>query len=225
MTEAEIIDGLLGSLAENVSNSPGLLLPVSGGSDGAFTLWLCHAVCPQGITAVYYGSQIRGESWFQTHGSFEYVSLPDIAIDAEAFRWAMTASTCLQRKLWPVGSRNRTENVLRTYRRTSLLATVLPIVGIWTSDVMKLARYVGVPEEILRSSRVPDPACGRPKELTDIGIEKIDAYLQFRLGLLDENVLLELDVSQREYLEEVWEQNVFKTKLPLRGPQLSLDLP
>jgi NAD+ synthase len=117
---------------------------------------------------------------------------------------------------WLVGSRNRTEEVLGTYSLASRLATYLPIVGLWKSEVMELAEAVGIPDEILASSTRADPLCGRPTELAEIPFAAVDLFLQAQIGLRQAIDLAALSSAQVEYLSRVYRRNRFKAGLPLR---------
>ena len=97
----------------------------------------------------------------------------------------------------------------------SRLATFFPIVGLWKSEVMRLCAQVGVPSEIMASSRQADPACGRPVEIAEIPLETIDAYLKFKLGLRTNRGIT---LAQIEYLDGIYDYNRFKSNLPIRGP-------
>ena len=127
-------------------------------------------------------------------------------------------SQSLEVRGWLVGSRNRTEEVLGTYSLASRIATYLPLAHLWKSEVMRLARYVGVPDEILQSSRRADPACGRPQEMADIPFEMVDLFLQVMIGEQPVSQLATMPLAQREYIQRVYDRNRFKLSLPLRPP-------
>lgn len=220
--EQTAIDTLLGTLSAQIAPANGLAAPVSGGSDGALCLWLCMQVAPKKTRGIHYGNSLCEPEWFHQLGRIDYFHAPPHGIEAEAFRWALTANYCLREDCWPVGSRNRSEDILLTYSRPSIIATVLPIVGVWKSDVMRLCKYIGVPESILASSREPDPACGRPKELTDIGLERIDTFLKVRTGLLGSETLDGFSELEIKYLDSLLKLNEFKLALPHRGPFVSV---
>lgn len=219
------IDRLIDWIRSAAAPADGLTVPVSGGSDGALALWLCARAYPGKTRALHLGDRLRARPWFESIAPLKVVPLPtvpvapgDPEINAEAMRWAIVASHAVSND-WPVGTRNRTEEVLRTYSRASQIATFLPIVGVWKSDVMKLCSHIGVPAEILASSRKPDPICGRPRELADIGIEKIDAFLKAAIGEATPGSE-ELSEEERSYLERLYASTSFKASLPHRGPAI-----
>ena len=41
---------------------------------------------------------------------------------------------------------------------------------------MAVAEAVGVPSDVITSSRHADPECGRPVEMAAVGLEKVDWY-------------------------------------------------
>lgn len=214
------IDQLVRWVSEVAQNAPGLVVPVSGGSDGALTLWVCAQALPDKTSALHFGSNLRARGWFESVAPVEFQRIPEGPSDPEALRWALTASFCRQRQRWPVGSRNRSEDQLHTYSRPSLIATILPIVGVWKSTVMELAVEIGVPAEILHSSRQADPACGRPQEMVDIGIEALDLFLKVRVGEEPESALTRLSAPTRAYLDELYLYGQTRAGLPHRGPQI-----
>jgi NH3-dependent NAD+ synthetase len=117
---------------------------------------------------------------------------------------------------WLAGSRNRTEEVLGNYSLASRLATYLPIVGLWKSEVMELARAVGVPDEILESSKRADPLCGRPPAIAEIPFTEVDLFLQTKIGLRPAGDLESLVPAHRDYLSNLYHRYRFKAELPLR---------
>jgi NH3-dependent NAD+ synthetase len=117
-----------------------------------------------------------------------------------------------------VGSRNRSEEVFGTYSVASRVVGCLPLAGLWKSEVMDLCHQVGVPPEVIASSRRADPNCGRPQELAEIGLELIDLYLRVQEKELPDAALAALTARQLQYLEHVRTQNRFKRGLPGRPP-------
>ena len=218
------IDKLIVALHTQAVYAPGLVLPVSGGSDGALAFWLGAKAFPGRMIGLHFGDNLRGREWFESLGQIDYLSLPDSEIGAEELRWASTLSYCRTRNFfWPVGSRNRTEDALRTYSRSSTVATILPIVGVFKSDVIKLCEHIGVPAEIIASSRRPDPPCGRPTELADIGIERIDIFVRCHLGLDPIERMSKLSEPEIVYLTQLCGETAFKAQIPHRGPNVELD--
>ena len=100
-----------------------------------------------------------------------FVEAPDATPQhVEAARWALMLSLSLEVRGWLVGTRNRTEEELGTFSLASRVATFLPLAGLWKSEVMAACAHVGVPGEILESSRRADPSCGRPQEMVDLAV-------------------------------------------------------
>jgi len=213
----------------------GLLIPISGGSDSALTFWLCAQACPEKTLGIYIGKNLRCAEWFERVRMVVYCNLSyDFAAhdgqgfipgDPEVLRWAFFQSLCSQQRRWLISSRNRTEHFLGTYSLASEVATVLPLSGVWKSEVMELCKLIGVPQAILDSSRRADPDCGRPQSLAEIPLETIDLFLQmqedeFPDRFAGEDRLIEIDKAQRDYLYSIYQANKYKSFLPRRGPRL-----
>ncbi len=200
----------------------GALIPVSGGSDSALGFWLCAQALPPGrAIGAFVGTELRCRAWFEQVGPMRYLAEPPDMRHIEITRWAMMLSLSLDMRGWLVGTRNRTEDVLGTYSLASRIATLLPLAGLWKSEVMDLAKRAGVPAEILDSSHRADPACGRPQAMADIPFATVDLFLQTRLGERSES---ELDCTAPAivaYLDSVYARNRFKRDLPLIAPRQS----
>ncbi|MBX9670113.1 MAG: hypothetical protein K2X93_21110 [Candidatus Obscuribacterales bacterium] len=203
----------------NAKAANGLLIPVSGGSDGALTFALHSRVYPEKTVAVYAGTELRARGWFESIGPVRFIEQFDGEF-AELDRFTQFQKLCKRENRWLVGTRNRTEDVFGTFSLPSRMATYLPIVGLWKSDVMELCKLVGVPEEVIESSRRADPDCGRPAELAEIGLENIDLFLKVQIGLLGSEALETFSAPQIEYLERAYKTNRFRSSLPVRGPTL-----
>jgi NH3-dependent NAD+ synthetase len=197
----------------------GVLVPVSGGSDSALCFWICCQALPRGRTvAAYAGQELRCHRWFEAFGPVHILPEPPSGIEPEVDRWGRMLRHARTIRGWLVGSRNRTEETLGNYSLASRLATYLPIVGLWKSEVMQLAHAVGVPDEILASSTRADPLCGRPPDLAEIPFALVDLFLQTQLGLRPASSLEGLAPAQTVYLSKVYHRNRFKSELPLRPP-------
>ena len=210
----EKVQGLLTRIKESVPEELGVLIPVSGGSDSALCFWLYSQALPERTRGIYFGKNIRSFAWFDSIGSLE-LREPSIEMsDAEIARWASLLEIALEEKRVLVGARNRTEDVLGTFSHASRIAFHLPIKHLWKSEVMALCEYVSVPEEILASSRMADPVCGRPEELAQIPFASADAFLAQLIGA-EPITAPELDMEQQTYLGNLYERNRYKRELPL----------
>jgi NH3-dependent NAD+ synthetase len=168
---------------------------------------------------VYFGETLLARGWFEGLGPVEInPPPPGSPKQREVRRWMGLVELSLERRCWLVGSRNRTEEVFGTYSIASRVTGCLPLAGLWKSEVMELCQQVGVPTEVMASSRRADPNCGRPQELAEIGLELIDHFLRVREGELPEGALASLSDAQIRYLESVHVQNRFKRGLPARPP-------
>ena len=203
------------------SEARALVVPVSGGSDSALCFWLCcEAWGKDKVTGVHAGSNLRAQKWFDSVGHVRFMTTPGEYAEREEMRWARFLAMSLENRAWLVGSRNRVEDLLGTYSLASRVATYLPLVNIWKTEVLDLCRLIGVPEPILESSLRADPDCGRPPELAEIPIWKIEMYLRryianetdFQWGGI-------LSPAEVYYLRNMVARNSFKKTLPVRGPE------
>jgi NH3-dependent NAD+ synthetase len=211
------IELLIREIRETAATAEGLLVPVSGGSDSALCFWLCCQAFPAKTVAVHAGKDLREASWFRSTGRLELVDTPGDHREREEMRWGRFLSTALGRRAWLVGSRNRTEDSLGTYSLASRVATYLPVVGVWKSDVQRLCIEAGVPASVIASSLRADPDCGRPEELAEIPFEHIETMLRVRTGEAPAGELAGLSAAQIEYLDGILSRNAFKRRLPTRG--------
>jgi len=204
----------------SAAQANGLLVPVSGGSDSALVFHLLNQVYPEKTLGVFVGDNLRAKDWFLEQGAIRF--LPALASSdfAEVERNALFLKQAHGEKRWLVGTRNRTENVFGTFSLASRVATYLPIVGVWKTDVMELCQLIGVPDVVTASSRSADPDCGRPKKLAEISLELIDVFLKVQLGHLQADALSALTAAQVDYLTKAYKANKFRTELPTTGPEL-----
>ncbi|HTM68839.1 MAG TPA: hypothetical protein VL426_06105 [Candidatus Binatia bacterium] len=215
------IEALIDAIRDGAEDAGGLLVPVSGGSDSALCFWLCCQAFPLKTVAVHAGASLREEAWFRKTGRVELVETPGEHLEREEMRWARFLAAALAGSAWLVGSRNRTEDELGTYSLASRVATYLPIVGVWKSDVQRLCVEAGVPESIIASSRRADPDCGRPAALAEIPFEHVETLLRVRAGEAPAASLATLRPAEIEYLDGIRDRNAFKRRLPTRGPSFS----
>lgn len=218
MNSQKTIDALIAWIKEAIPQGNGVLIPVSGGSDSALCFWLCSQAIPERTKAVYIGSSMRCQEWFESVGTVAFDAMENDGTNPEVARWAHFLSLCLQEDRVLIGSRNLTETTLGTFSNASRVAAFLPLGGLWKHQVMELCSFVGIPQEITESSKRADPECGRPERMSDIAFEAVDYFLQEKLGLKADPKLFAPSEDQRAYLEEVYAHNAYKRTLPLSGP-------
>ncbi len=213
---------LINWVHENAAAAKGLLVPVSGGTDSAANFSICSRAYPEKTVGVYVGprASLRNVEWFESVGKMIYLDPITSFSDAEIARWAQFQELAKSSNRWLVGSRNQTEEFTGLYSLASRAATFYPLAKVWKSEVMQLCAQIGVPAEVIASSRRADPDCGRPKELAEIPLEQMDIFLQVTNGILPETALSTLSASQIDYLTKVVAQNRFKQFLPTKGPAL-----
>jgi NH3-dependent NAD+ synthetase len=196
----------------------GALIPVSGGSDSALAFYLYSATLPERTVGIYFGDHLRAKTWFETTGTMRLLEKP-LHGNPEVERWATLLEASIAEHRVLIGTRNRTEDILGTYSAASRLAAHQPLAGLFKSDVLALCEYVGVPQEIIDSSKEADPECGRPEELARIPFEAADLFAKEKIGLVAPQTA-PLDDAQRAYLEALYIRNHFKKELPLLGPEV-----
>lgn len=203
-------------IREHTPEGLGILVPISGGSDSALCFWLYNQVFPERTVGVYFGTNLRAEAWFKSVGQVRIIEpLPDHLNDPELLRWACFVKFCLDEKRVLIGPRNKTEHVFGTFSHASRAAFHLPLAGLWKSEILEMCEAIGVPSEIIASSRAADPVCGRTLEYVAIPFDLIDAFLQEKIGESMMRSTSELSVSQRAYLEGLYAKNSYKRELPL----------
>jgi NH3-dependent NAD+ synthetase len=118
-----------------------------------------------------------------------------INFSSDSHRWAalmdystlQNADTGAMRRpgdnFWVVGTRNATEEALKSYSNISALASVQPLRNLWKSEILKICEHLHVPQEALTRSRVADCKCGRFTQQA-VNIEEADALLMIRGGQL-----------------------------------------
>lgn len=219
---AGVIDWVRGTT--DVAGGRGVLVPVSGGSDSALLFHICARALPKGrAVAAYVGrpETLRCREWFDAIDKVHFLPEPPglaSAAEPEVLRWGAMLSYSMKVRGWLAGSRTRTEEVFGTYSLASRLATYLPLAGLWKSEVMALCDAAGVPKEIIASSRRADPKCGRPRKMAAIPFERVDRFLQVKVGERPADDLAGVDPEQLAYLESVYRRNQFKRYLPMRPP-------
>jgi len=193
------------------------LVPISGGTDSALTYYICAKAKPGDVVGVYRGERLRAKDWFESLGKVLTVDAPGEFREQEEMRWARFLTISIIREYGLVGSRTRTEDLLGTYSLASRIATFLPIVGVWKSDILQLCNYIGVPKDIISSSTEPDCDCGRPAKLVDITYPLVDTFL--KSYVLGEDVdLTNLKSEDKEYLQGIINYTSFRKDLPISGP-------
>jgi NH3-dependent NAD+ synthetase len=212
-----VLRRLLAWLEAQADQAGGLAVPISGGTDSALCFWLCAQVFPRKTRGIYFGNALRCRAWFEQFGTVVDLPAPGGDQNPEVMRWAHLLDYCLKNDCWPVGSRNKTEDVCGLYSLPSRAASLLPIVGLWKGEVLRLCETIGMPKEIISSSLQPDPECGRPTEMAAISVEKMDLFLQAKCGEIPGERLSELTSGEIKYLETIYSRYKFKRNLPIKG--------
>jgi NH3-dependent NAD+ synthetase len=209
------LDSHLAWIKQSTPAGRKVVIPISGGSDSAFCLWLYAQVFPGQVTGIYHGQDLRQATWFENLAEIIYLDKTPTEIDDwEIYRWAKFLEYSLEHNAVLVGSRTKTEHYLGTFSLASRVASILPLIDLWKSEIMELCEQAGVPEEILLSSQEADPACGRPAELAVISFKDVDSFLKAKLGEVAGKPTI--SPEQLTYLEGLYQKNLFKQALPLQ---------
>ena len=208
---------LIEEIRATAAPARGLLIPISGGTDSALAFWLCAQAFPEKVMAVHVGTELPHAAWFRIFGRVE--RLPTSVGEDDIGRWARFLRLSIAGDRWLVGSRNRTEHELGQFSLASRLASYLPIVGVWKTDVLALCKKIGAPEAMIARSLEPDPDCGRPAELSAIPYAAVEAFLKEKNGEAPAGSA-PLEAAWRAYLEATYRGDRFKPMLPTMGQKL-----
>ena len=114
---------------------------------------------------------------------------------------------------WTCGTMNATEKALGKYSLLSTAVSVQPIQSLWKSEVMALCHDLGVPEEAIRRSRLPDCLCGRD-EFAAENIEQIDTIMTHgKFGALSDWEPAYVDKAI-DYVRSEKQRNGFRERIP-----------
>lgn len=122
-----------------------------------------------------------------------------------------------------IGTANKTEYLTGFFVKYGDGASdIMPIIHLYKTQVRELARYLGVPEKILKKPPSPDLLPGVTDEMAlGISYDKLDLILLgIEEGLEDEEIMEEAEVKRRD-VERVRE--IIKTSEYLRSPPLHLE--
>lgn len=202
---------------DHTPESLNVLIPLSGGSDSALSFWLYNKVVPEKTLGIYVGTTLRQAPWFNQVGTIHIEpNLLDAFHDMEITRWGYFLKRSITDKRILVSNRNKTEHTLGSFSHASRVATHLPIVNLWKSEILELCDFIGVPKEIIDSSRQADPSCGRTEEYASVPIETIDRFLQLKeFGVSDTVIIDEVGEVVFSFLKAEYTKNHYKRSLPV----------
>ena len=203
---------LIQGINETVPPDMKVLVPVSGGSDSALCFWLCNQALPGRVRGIHFGKTLRESEWFESIGQIEYVDTLSYSDNPEIARWAYCLERSIRDSLVLVGSQTKTECLLGTYSNASRLAMILPLAGTWKSECIRICREVGIPKEIITSSRKADVACGRTEEYAALTFDEVDDFLRQKIG---ETPTASIDQTHATYLDKLYSSHAAKRNFPL----------
>lgn len=209
------LEQLIQWIKETVPADMKVLVPVSGGSDSALCFWLCNQALPGRVRGIHFGQTLRESEWFESIGQIEYVDTLSYSDNPEIARWAYCLERSIRDSLVLVGSQTKTERLLGTYSNASRLAMILPLAGTWKSECIRICREVGIPKEIITSSRKADVACGRTEEYAALTFDEVDDFLRQKVGDTPTSLV---NQTNMEYLEKLYLSHAAKRAFPMLGP-------
>ncbi|MGB4767678.1 MAG: hypothetical protein WBP22_00305 [Candidatus Saccharimonas sp.] len=213
------LNSIIQWIAATIPTDMDVLVPVSGGSDSAFCFWLCNQALPGRVRGMYFGTSLRCSEWFESVGTVDYIQTDLSTNNPEVTRWAYCLERALRDNLVLVGSHTKTERLLGTYSNASRLAMTLPLAGVWKSDCVRFCEHIGIPDEIINSSRRADIDCGRTEEYAALTFDEVDDFLRQKLG---ETPTSPINQTNVEYLEKLYLSHAAKRAFPLLGPEPAL---
>ncbi len=121
---------------------------------------------------------------------------------------------------FPVGTRNATEEALGTYSQISKAVSMLPIIGLYKTEVLQVCAHLGVPKIAMDKSREIDCDCGRFHVQAN-HMQALDWYIMHRQGLLareylKQHVAPDVLASVAEFYAEETAQNSYRARTPYR---------
>jgi dephospho-CoA kinase len=142
----------------------------------------------------------------------------------EVRRWAklqdFANNTNPKDRYWIAGTLNKTERLLRRYSNSSKVAVLQIIPNLYKSEVLELCEYIGVPENLRRTSMMLDCECGRTG-FEASNIKPMDLTLAVITGELPYSCLAENKVPSEviEYVRRHIENNEFRILTPYATPK------
>lgn len=163
------------------------------------------------------------ESWLsaQMLGTITNVELP--TGNHDQYRWADLHYRAVNRvetdgylidpsanRYWVASTVNATEKALGTYSILAKSASIEPIVSFYKSEVLEACKELGVPDQIIHASQIPDCLCGRD-EFAAENIRLIDDVLRNQLS---QDYSMDSIKKAMDYINDAKKHNGFKQRTP-----------
>jgi NH3-dependent NAD+ synthetase len=169
--------------------------------------------------------------WLKLRAPYAILEIDDtIKHSDDNMRWGCLFSRALNhndphtgltnRHFFPVGTRNATEQALGTYTQLSSSVSMLPIIGLYKSEVIEVCEYLSVPAIAIQKSKVVDCDCGR-FDVQANHMRDLDLFIMHKQGLLSHDYIQQniqgsvLNAIREFYVEET-EANAFRTRTPYK---------
>lgn len=151
-------------------------------------------------------------------GKIDIFELPN---NVDQFRWADLHYRAVNRpmrgprrdiheRFWVASTVNATEKALGTYSIMAKSASIEPIASLYKSEVLDICHELGVPEQLIKNSQIPDCACGR-EEFASENIELIDALIR---NVIPEAYSIEKVREAMKYIADTKKEFGFKQRTP-----------
>lgn len=124
---------------------------------------------------------------------------------------------------FPVGTRNATEDALGAYSQISKSVSMLPLVQVFKTEVLKICEYLSVPQIAIDKSKEIDCDCGRFDIQAD-HMRELDLLIMQRQGLLStkglrDNVPMTVLKKIVEFYQRETAFNEFRKTTPYKPEQ------
>lgn len=187
---------------------------------------------PEAEVHTWFGEQVV--PWLMKRVNHEAQILIDTSIDwrQDGLRWgALGEMGAVSYKpvrrvrerddqFWLMGTRNRSEDLLYNYSNASLACSVQPLVHLWKSEVLEIARWLGAPQIAIDMSCQADCICGRQR-LPAQHIREVDLLLEAEEdGLPEPDIEQDLKYQLKAYIIGEIVRNSYKRRIPYTTEKL-----
>ena len=225
------------------TGAEGIVLGLSGGLDSALTMKLCtNAIGKKRVHSLLMPEKAEGEDFRDSLAYAEelgvHYKIIEISDVVESFtpllnmskeavankkariRMILLYTYAYDRKLIVMGTSNKSELLTGYFTKFGDgAADFMPIGDLYKTDVMELARYMGVPERFIEKA----PSAGLhpgQKDEDDLGIsyEKLDCILKgIEKDLSDERISETCSIEKEEIIRvrNMVERNIHKRRMPV----------
>lgn len=172
-------------------------------------LWFCNEVVPWLRAVAPYATVAVDTSIDWRCDGLRWGRLADMSMVSDNGRRSIRAP---EDQYWVMGTRNRTEDVLRNYSNASTIASLQPIIGLFKSDILDISTELSVPQVAINMSCQADCICGRD-QLGAAYVREIDIILH---GQDNHKIPIGLRLTLEKLVRDKIDKNRFKDEIPYR---------